>query len=89
MPAEFDSQRDEEFIRREEEREQYYGVRYESVLDELKQIRKDQGTMFKHFESIENRFDTLEKKVDDTKAASEQAHKEILERLERLEQNMK
>ena len=65
----------------EEEREQYYAERYESVLEELRHIRHDQKRMFNHFER-------LEKKVDETKAASETAHKEIIERLIRLEKSM-
>lgn len=65
----------------EEERDQYYAERYDTVLEELRHIRSDQQRMFEH-------FDKLEKKVDDTKAASETAHKEIIERLERLEQKM-
>lgn len=54
---------------------------YGEVLEELKLIRHDQKQMFDH-------FDKLEKKVDETKAASETAHKEIIERLERLEQKL-
>ncbi len=69
------------FASSEEEREQYYAERYEKVLEELKHVRHDQKRMFNH-------FDSLEKKVDETKAASETAHKEIIERLERLEQKM-
>ena len=65
----------------EEEREQYYAERYGDVLEELKLIRHDQKQMFDH-------FDRLEKKVDETKAASETAHKEIIARLERLEQKL-
>ena len=82
MPTDYDSELEDDFVRREQEREQYYGERYETVLERLKQISDDQE---RTFESL----NTLEVKIDATKAASEEAHKEIIERLGRLEQNMK
>ena len=103
MPSDYDSELGDDFVRREQEREQYYGERYETVLGKLKQISEDQERTFtvlntleekfdtfeEKFDTLEEKIDTLEDKIDETKAASENAHKEIIERLGRLEQNMK
>ena len=117
MPSDYDSELGDDFVRREQEREQYYGERYETVLGKLKQISEDQERTFtvlntlekkfdtfeekfdtfeekfdtfeEKFDTLEDKIDTLEDKIDETKAASENAHKEIIERLGRLEQNMK
>lgn len=50
-----------------------------------KNIKKTNEKIDDLREEHENKFNVLEKKVDETKAASQNAHTEILARLDRLE----
>ena len=78
--------------RNEEEREEYYESNYRKVLQDNKDIKSDLESMLKkqqehdkRFDILDAKFDILDAKIEATKAASETAHKEIIERLERIE----
>ena len=93
---------DDQFARNEQERERYYGERYEAVLEELRQVRGDYDTIIKNqerhdkrfdemdkrFGEMDNRFGEMDKGIEAVKAASETAHEEILSRLERIESRL-
>ena len=79
---------DDQFARNEQERERYYGERYEAVLEELRQVRGDYETIIKNQERHDTRFDEMDKGINAVKAASENAHREILTRLERIESRL-
>lgn len=79
---------DDQAARNEEERERYYSENYEKVLESLQTIETDQKSILTTLTQHEEIYQTLDKKIDDTKAASETAHKEILRRLERIESRL-
>lgn len=80
---------DEQAARNEEERERYYSENYEKVLERLDTLATNQESILKTLTEHEKIFQTLDEKIDATKAASETAHEEILRRLERIESKLK
>lgn len=80
---------DVQFSRSEQEREQYYGERYETVLEEIKLVRSDYTTIINKLENHDKRFNEMGTRIDAVKAASETAHNEIISRLERIESRLK
>ncbi len=53
--------------------------------NEFRLLRDGQTTMLSDIKKLDCKVDGLDRKVDATKAASETAHKEIIERLEQID----
>lgn len=79
---------DEQAARNEEERERYYSETYEKVLERLDTLVTNQESILNTLTEHEKVYQNLDMKIDDTKAASETAHAEILQRLERIESKL-